>query len=89
MRSLPVVILDPGRDLDPRVGEAVEQRLVEQFVAHAAVIGRPRVLTDEQLQEARWRIEVGGKTTASVAREMDVPQWTLSRSLRRQVETVQ
>lgn len=52
-------------------------------------IGRPRVLTDEQLQEARWRIEVGGKTTASVAREMDVPQWTLSRSLRRQAETVQ
>ncbi|WP_283805211.1 hypothetical protein [Nitrobacter winogradskyi] len=41
------------------------------------------------MQEARWRIEVGGKTTASVAREMDVPQWTLSRSLRRQVETVQ
>ncbi|WP_416193409.1 recombinase family protein [Nitrobacter sp. TKz-YC01] len=50
-------------------------------------IGRPRVLTDEQLQEARQRIEVGGMTTASVAREMDVPQWTLSRSLRRQAET--
>ena len=37
MRPLPVVILDPGSDLDPCVGHAEEQGLVQQFVAHAAV----------------------------------------------------
>ena len=37
MRSLAVIILDPGGDLDPRMGKAEEQRLVEQLVAQAAV----------------------------------------------------
>ena len=37
VRSLPVVVLNPGSDLDPCVGKAHEQGLVQQFVAHAAV----------------------------------------------------
>lgn len=52
-----------------------------------ARIGRPRALTDRQLQDARQRIEVGGKSAASVAREMGVKHWTLSRSLRRHMES--
>ncbi len=35
--SLAVVILDLGSDLDPGMGEAHEQGLVQQFIAHAAV----------------------------------------------------
>lgn len=53
-----------------------------------ARIGRPPVLTDEELQDARNRIRASGKSTASVAREMGVKHWTLSRSLKRQ-DTVQ
>lgn len=52
-----------------------------------ARIDRQRVLTDQQLRDARERIEIGGRTTAGVAREMSVKHWTLSRSLRRQAET--
>lgn len=37
MRSLTVVILDPGSDLDPGMGKAHEQRLIEKLIAHAAV----------------------------------------------------
>ncbi len=37
MGPLPVVVFRPGRDLDPGMGKAEEQRLVEQFVAHAAI----------------------------------------------------
>jgi hypothetical protein len=37
VRSLPIVVLDPGGDLEPGMGHAEEQRFVEQFVAHAAV----------------------------------------------------
>ena len=55
---------------------------------NGARIGRPPVLSDAQLRVARHRIEVGGKTAASVARDMGVTQWTLSRSLRRQAETM-
>lgn len=50
---------------------------------NGAQIGRPRVLTDEQLQKAREEIS-GGKCAARVARELGVYHWTLSRSLRRQ-----
>lgn len=49
-------------------------------------IGRPRVLTDRQIQDARQRIEREGRSTASVAREMGVRHWTLSRSLKRVVQ---
>ncbi|MGO4134645.1 recombinase family protein [Rhizobium brockwellii] len=49
-----------------------------------ARIGRPPVLTDEDLEDARNRIRASGKSTASVAREMGVKHWTLSRSLKRQ-----
>ena len=37
MWSLPVVILDPGADLDPSVRKAHELGLVQQLAAHAAV----------------------------------------------------
>jgi hypothetical protein len=37
VRSLQVVVLDSGSDLDPYVGKANEQGLVEQFVAHSTV----------------------------------------------------
>lgn len=50
-------------------------------------IGRPPVLSDRQIQDARRRIEGGGWSAASVARDLGVGHWTLSRSLRRQQET--
>lgn len=50
-------------------------------------IGRPPVLSERQIQDARKRIDADGWTTASVAREMGVRHWTLSRSIRRQEET--
>jgi len=69
----------------------LSQRTKEGMAAarkRGARIGRPRALTDRQLQDARQRIEIGGKSAASVAREMGVRQWTLSRSLRRQAEAM-
>jgi len=51
-------------------------------------IGRPPVLTDTQLSDARLRIETEGHSAASVAREMGVKHWTLSRSLRRQAQAM-
>lgn len=53
---------------------------------NGARIGRPRLLSDGQLRDARREIEDGGKKAAHVARDMGVPHWTLSRSLRRQAE---
>lgn len=50
-------------------------------------IGRPPVLSDTQLSDARRRIETEGRSPASVAKEMGVGHWTLSRSLRRQAQT--
>ncbi|OLP58347.1 hypothetical protein BJF93_07035 [Xaviernesmea oryzae] len=64
----------------------LSQRTKEGMAAarrNGARIGRPRALTDEQLQTARRDIE-GGKTAASVARELGVYHYTLSRSLSRQ-----
>lgn len=52
-----------------------------------ARIGRPPVMSETQLREARTLIEVEGNTKASVAREMKVPRWTLARSLKRQEES--
>ncbi|NLS20608.1 recombinase family protein [Rhizobium sp. P40RR-XXII] len=40
--------------------------------------------TKEGMEAARKRIAASGKSTASVAREMGVKHWTLSRSLKRQ-----
>lgn len=37
MRSLTVVILDPGSDLDPGMGKAHEQRRIEKLIAHTTV----------------------------------------------------
>lgn len=37
MRSLPVISLDQGCDLDPGMGEAPEQRPVQKLIAHAAI----------------------------------------------------
>lgn len=65
----------------------LSQRTKEGMAAarkRGARIGRPPVLTDEELQDARNRIRASGKSTASVAREMGVKHWTLSRSLKRQ-----
>lgn len=47
-------------------------------------IGRPPSLTDRQVDDARHRIEAVGESTSRVAKEMGVPRWTLSRSIRRQ-----
>lgn len=40
MRSLPVVVLHLGRDLDAGIGQAHEQHLREQFVLNVAVEAR-------------------------------------------------
>lgn len=56
-----------------------------------AKIGRPPVMSEKQLCDARRRIEIGGKSTSSVAKELGVPRWTLARSLKRHetiVETI-
>ena len=37
VRSLPVAVFHPCRDLDPDVGHAVEQGLIETLVAHVSV----------------------------------------------------
>lgn len=37
MWSFPVVFLDPGSDLDPCMGKAHEQGLIEKLIAHAAI----------------------------------------------------
>jgi|TARA_Y100000815_G_scaffold90156_2_gene79104 hypothetical protein len=37
MRSLPIVIFNPGCDLDAGMSKTEEQRPVEQLVAHPAV----------------------------------------------------
>ena len=47
-------------------------------------IGRPPVLSDLQLDEARTLIEIDRESPARVAERLGVPRWTLSRSLRRQ-----
>lgn len=48
-------------------------------------IGRPPSLTERQVRDARQRIEIGGRSATSVAAEMGVARWTLSRAIRRQV----
>jgi len=45
-------------------------------------IGRPRSLSEEQIDEARQRL-AAGETTSRIAAEMRVARWTLGRSLRR------
>lgn len=47
-------------------------------------IGRPPSLTEQQVDDARHRIEAAGMSTSSVAKDMGIPRWTLSRSIRRQ-----
>lgn len=47
-------------------------------------LGRPRLLSEHQIQEARRRIEISGLSTERVAAEMNVPRWTLGRALKRQ-----
>lgn len=49
-----------------------------------ARIGRPPKLNDDQLRYARSRLATDRASTSSVAQELGVPRWTLSRSLRRQ-----
>jgi DNA invertase Pin-like site-specific DNA recombinase len=51
-----------------------------------ARIGRPPLLSERQLDEARTLIEVDRIRPARVAERLGVPRWTLSRSLRRQAE---
>ncbi|MBX3568394.1 MAG: recombinase family protein [Rhizobiaceae bacterium] len=48
-----------------------------------ARIGRPPVMSDDELRAARTLIDLPGNTKASVARAMKVPRWTLARSLKR------
>lgn len=47
-------------------------------------LGRPPKLNDAQLAEARQLLSSENLTTASVAKELGVAPWTLTRSLRRQ-----
>lgn len=46
-------------------------------------IGRPRALTDRQVNDARARIAATGESRSAIARELGVPRWTLCRSLKR------
>ena len=46
-------------------------------------LGRPCKLTDMQVAEARQRIANRDGTIVSIAEEMEVARWTLSRALRR------
>lgn len=46
-------------------------------------IGRPRKLADDQLQDARYRLDVQGETRRHVASLLEVSPWTLTRALRR------
>lgn len=48
-----------------------------------ARLGRPRKLDDRQLDQARHRLLTSEATTASLAQELGVAPWTLTRSLRR------
>jgi DNA invertase Pin-like site-specific DNA recombinase len=50
-------------------------------------IGRPPSLTDHQVRNACDRIRETGGSASSVAREMGVPRWTLSRAIRRRTNT--
>ena len=47
-------------------------------------IGRPPVMSDKQLRDAKCRIESDGHSISRIARDMKVPRWTLARSLKRQ-----
>lgn len=49
-------------------------------------IGRPPTLTERQVHDARHRIESAGRSASSVAREIGIPRWTLSRAIRRLAE---
>lgn len=67
----------------------VSQRTKEGLAAarkRGKRIGRPPVLTDKKLSDARRRIESDGRSAATVARERGVKHCTLSRSRRRQAE---
>lgn len=48
-----------------------------------ARIGRPPVMSDGQIREARARVDDQRQSISFVAREMGVRRWTLRRSLRR------
>ena len=50
--------------------------------ARGSRIGRPPTMTDTQVCDARARIAVG-ETRSTVARDMGVKRWTLSRALKR------
>jgi DNA invertase Pin-like site-specific DNA recombinase len=63
----------------------LSQRTKEGLAAarqRGARLGRPRKLTDSQVQEARDCI-AGGETISSVAGRFSVAPWTLSRALNR------
>lgn len=53
-----------------------------------ARIGRPPRLTDQQVRQARRRIERERVTVTEVANDLGVPRWTLGRHLRRQVVAI-
>ena len=57
MRSLAVVVLPPGRDLDPGMGEAEEQRLVEQFGPMFASEIRKRRVQNRSYSRWRWHLD--------------------------------
>lgn len=48
-----------------------------------AKIGRPPIMSDKQLRDARQQIDFDGKSTSRVAKELGIPRWTLARSLKR------
>lgn len=64
----------------------LSQRTKEGLAAarkRGARIGRPPVMSQRQIGEARRLIDVGGLTPSGAARELGIPRWTLIRSLKR------
>lgn len=55
--------------------------------AQGKLIGRPPKLTDEQLFDAHCRLSDGTATLATIAAEHGIAPWTLTRAIRRLVQT--
>lgn len=59
---------------------------MEAAAARGVTLGRPRKLTNDQIDYARIEIEQRGKAITHIARSLDVAPITLSRALGREVE---
>lgn len=77
-------VMSANAELERRTLSRRTNEGLEAARRRGARLGRPPVMTPDQIRTAREQIEVGGRTKASVARAMKVPRWTLARSLKRQ-----